>query len=67
MIRELDKKGGKVEKKTKGTAKGVKAVQIDYLQAPREQFKATVLETQRECMTPIKIKALTKSRKKRSQ
>lgn len=53
-IRELHKSGETVKKKTKGTAKRVKSLQIDSLQAPWELFKAIALEIQRKCMTPIK-------------
>lgn len=53
-MRELHKNGEIVKKKTKGTAKRVKSLQIDSLQAPWELFKATILKTQRKCMTPIK-------------
>lgn len=53
-IRELHKNGEIVKKKTKGTAKRVKSLQIDSLQAPWELFKATISETQTKCMTPIK-------------
>lgn len=54
LIMELHKNGEIVKKKTKGTAKRVKCLQIDSLQAPWGLFKATILETQRKCMTTIK-------------
>lgn len=63
-IRELHKNGEIVKKKTKGTAKRVKSLQIDSLQAPWELFKATILETQRKSMTPIK-KSPEKERKEK--
>lgn len=63
-MREPHKNGGNVKKKTKGTAKGVKSLQTDYLQAPWELLKATVLETQRECMTPIKEKPRERAKRK---
>lgn len=53
-IRRLHKIGEIVKKKTKGTAKRVKSLQIDSLQALWELFKAPILQTQRKCMTPIK-------------
>ena len=53
-IRKLHKNGETVKKKTKGTAKRVKFLQIGSLQALWELFKATILETQKKCMTPIK-------------
>jgi len=53
-IKEIHKNGEIVKKKTKGTAKRVKSLQIDSLQAPWELLKASVSETERKCMTPIK-------------
>lgn len=53
-IRRLHKIGEIVKKKTKGTAKRVKSLQIDSLQALWELFEAPILQTQRKCMTPIK-------------
>lgn len=63
-MREPHKNRGNVKKKTKGTAKGVKSLQTDYLQAPWELLKATVLETQGECMTPIKEKPRERAKRK---